>query len=86
MEKKLRILCIMNQENLLEDVDYNAYACATCPDKIDVICQFCYLNCHKNHNLKNKGESANVKTVSLKSNPCKCALRDHEFQNPNNNL
>lgn len=89
LDKKALLGCVMNYENLLENASYNAYSCEACPDKMDFICQFCFLNCHKGHDLKSKGSNSKVRTVLLRNNACKCALKDHEFKNPNamnNNL
>lgn len=72
--------CIMNQNILSsEDLTFKGYQCFTCPGKLENICEWCYYNCHQNHNANIKGVEQSTKDLSISKNICDCALGNHMF-------
>lgn len=76
----INVDCIMNNACIFEEVEYTAYSCPTCPEKLTYICQPCFHNCHSGHVSQNKGSPNSIvliKTVSIKNQKCQCALHNH---------
>lgn len=78
--------CITNNNIYgCEDTEYKVYECYLCPGKLENICEYCFENCHKDHNSIYKGMPINEKTVSVNkqissnNNICDCASNLHNF-------
>ena len=71
IDERLKLKCVMNQNIFSqEDFTYKVKQCFSCPGKLENICEFCYDNCHQDHNNHLKGVSITDKIVSISKVSC----------------
>ena len=80
IETQIELNCIMNKNIFSSDgYEYRVFECLACPGKLENICEFCFNNCHKDHNLYNKELALVDKTININKHYCDCALNNHDF-------
>lgn len=82
IDNKIKLGCVMNMNFLGDEgFNYRVFQCFSCPGKLENICDYCFHNCHTNHNAHLKGVVQLDKEVNISKTPCDCALGNHDFKN-----